>query len=82
MALWCGSCARPGIIVPAKAVPVKMPECDIPQLQAELARCENELTRDNGERTNYLTRVARLSFLLGELSPNQEKQYYFEKGRP
>lgn len=78
---WCGSCARPRVVVPEAAVPAAEPPCDISQLQVELSRCENEMTRDSAERTNYLTNIARLSFFLGELSPQNVKHQYFEKGQ-
>ncbi len=77
---WCGSCARPRVVVPEAAVPAAEPGCDISQLPTELSRCENELARDSAERTNCLTNIARLAFFLGELSPQNEKQQYFEKG--
>lgn len=78
---WCGSCARPRVVVPEAAVPAAEPGCDISQLQAELSCCEDELTLATGERTNCLTKIARLSFFLGELSLQNEKRQYFEKGQ-
>jgi len=60
---------------------VAEPGCDIPQLQLALARCEKDLATATAERTNCLIRVAHICFLLGELSPQEDKQAYFEKGR-
>lgn len=80
-ALWCGSCARPRVVVPEAAVPAEKPYCDIPHLKKVLSHCEDELANATGERTNCLIDVARISFILGELSPKNEKHYYFEKGR-
>jgi tetratricopeptide (TPR) repeat protein len=83
---WCSSCARPRVVVPEVAVPEvavpeEAPECEVSKLQAELLRCEEELKNATRERTNCLTRLARLCYLLGELSPKDEKQQYFEKGK-
>ncbi len=78
---WCGSCARSGVVVPEAVVPAEEPGCDIPQLQAELSRGEDELTRASGERANCLIKVARVSYFLGELSPQNQKHQYFEKGQ-
>lgn len=55
--------------------------CEVSKLRAELLRCEDELSRATGGRTNCLIRVARLSYLLGELSPKDEKLQYFAKGK-
>jgi tetratricopeptide (TPR) repeat protein len=63
------------------AVPPEKPYCDIPYLKKELSRCEDELDNATGERTNCLIDVARISFILGELSPKNEKHQYFEKGQ-
>lgn len=81
LALWCGSCARPREVTPVAMVPAETPWCEIPQLQRELARYEKKLATAAAGRTNCLIRVARLCFLLGELSPKQDKRQYFEKGR-
>ncbi|MEJ2070040.1 MAG: TRAP transporter TatT component family protein [Syntrophobacterales bacterium] len=83
---WCGSCARPRIVVPEAvppevAAPEEAPECDVSKLRAELLHCEDELKNATGERTNCLVHVARLAYLLGELSPKDEKLQYFEKGK-
>jgi tetratricopeptide (TPR) repeat protein len=78
---WCGSCARPRVSFPEVAVPEETPECEVSKLLTELRRCEDDLKNPNGKRTNRLIRGARLSYLLGELSPNHEKLYYFEKGK-
>ena len=81
LSLWCGSCARPRGLLPEVVLPEEQPICDIPHLQIELTQYENELTGAEEERNNYLIRLARLSFTLGELSPKNEKLLYFEKGR-
>lgn len=81
LAFWCGSCARPRVSVPEAVAPEEMPGCKVSELLAELQRCEAELENADGERTNCLIRLARLSYLLGELSPKNEKIYYFEKGK-
>ena len=81
LALWCGSCARTRVLVPEVVRPEEQPVCDVPHLQQELAEYESELPRADEERNNFLIRLARLSFTLGELSSRNEKNQYFEKGR-
>jgi tetratricopeptide (TPR) repeat protein len=76
-----GSCAVHRAAVPKVKVPEEYVDCSIPRLQDELARYEHDLTWPTQERTDELVRVARLSFLLGELSPKEEKNRYFEKGQ-
>ena len=76
-----GSCAVHRAAVPEVKAPEEYADCSIPILQDELARLEHELmTWASEKRTDSLIRVARLSFLLGELSPKNEKDRYFEKG--
>jgi tetratricopeptide (TPR) repeat protein len=79
--LWCGACARPRAAASVAPKPDEQPDCSLPRLQAELACCEDELKEATRERTNCLVRVSRLTFLLGELSPKNDKLQYFEKGR-
>ncbi len=79
--LWCGACARPRAAAPVTPPPEEQPECNLPRLQAELACREDELKEATRERTNCLVRVSRLAFLLGELSPKNDRLQYFEKGR-
>lgn len=81
VALWCFSCARPRVQPPEVAETEKEAACDVFHLKGELARYEEELVGADEERTNYLIRLARLYFILGELSPKTEKLQYFEKGR-
>lgn len=81
MLVWCGACARPRAVAPVVPTPEEQPECSVPRLEAELACCEDELKEATRERTNCLVRVSRLAFLLGELSPKNNKLQYFEKGR-
>jgi tetratricopeptide (TPR) repeat protein len=86
LAWWCGSCARPRVpppeaVVPEVAAPEEITVCEVSKLRAELLLCEDELKDATGGRTNCLVRLARLSYLLGELSPKPEKPYYFEKGK-
>jgi tetratricopeptide (TPR) repeat protein len=79
---WCsGSCAVHRAAAPEVTAPEEYVDCSIPRLQDELARYEEELTWDVDRRANYLTCMARLSFLLGELSSKEEKTRYFEKGQ-
>jgi len=68
-------------VAPEVAAPEEAPECDVSKLRAELLCCEDELKNATGERTNCLIRVARLAYLLGELSPKAEKLQYYEKGK-
>lgn len=81
LAWFTGSCAvhRPG--VPEARAPEEQAECSIPLLQDELARLENELREPGEGREIDLIRVSRISFILGELSPKEEKIRYFEKGQ-
>jgi len=80
LAWFSGSCAVHRAAVPEGEAPEEQADCSIPVLQKELARLEHELTGAGEERTGSLMRVARLSFILGELSPREEKSRYFEKG--
>lgn len=79
--LWCGACARPRAAAPVAPQPDEPQECNLHRLQADLARGEAELPQATRERTNCLVRVSRLAFLLGELSPRNDRLQYFEKGR-
>ncbi len=81
LALWCGSCARTRGLAPEVVQPEEQPICDIPHLQEELAHCEEELDQAVEDRNNYLIRLGRIAFTLGELSSKNEKYLYFEKGR-
>jgi tetratricopeptide (TPR) repeat protein len=79
---WCsGSCAVHRAAVPEVTAPEDYIDCSIPRLQDELARDEHDLTWDVEERPNRLIALGRLSFLIGELSPKEEKNRYFEKGQ-
>ena len=83
---WCSSCARPRVVVPEAvapevAAPEEALECDVAKLQAKLLRSEEDLKNATCERTNCLVHAARAAYLLGELSPRDEKQKYFEKGK-
>jgi tetratricopeptide (TPR) repeat protein len=80
LAWFSGSCAVHRAAVPEVQVPEEQGDCSIPVLQDELARLEHELKEPCEGRENDLMRVARLSFMLGELSPKEEKSRYFEKG--
>ncbi len=80
LAWWGASCVLHRAPVPEAVVP-ESSECAISQLQAELERCEADLKDATGDRTNCLIRLARLSYLLGERSPKNQKLYYFEKGK-
>uniref|UniRef100_A0A7V6A5Z7 Tetratricopeptide repeat protein n=1 Tax=Desulfobacca acetoxidans TaxID=60893 RepID=A0A7V6A5Z7_9BACT len=80
LALFSGSCAVHRAEAPAIKPPEEEADCSIPVLQDELARLEHALKGPGEGRVNDLLRVARLSFLLGELSPKEEKSRYFEKG--
>lgn len=80
LAWWCGSCARPRVSVPEAAAPKESPGFEVSKLLVKLLRYENKL-KNAKDRTNYLVSLARLSYLLGELSPKQEKLYYYEKGK-
>jgi tetratricopeptide (TPR) repeat protein len=81
LAWWSGSCARHRAEVPEVSLSEEHIDCSIPRLQDELARYEEELTWVVEERANCLISLGRLSFLLGELSPKDEKSQYFEKGQ-
>jgi tetratricopeptide (TPR) repeat protein len=80
LALGIGSCARPRGLIPAVVQPEEQPLCDIPHLQEELASCEERLAADD-DRDGCLIRLARVSFILGEMSPKNEGSRYYEKGR-
>ena len=82
LSLWCGSCARPRVVVPEAVRPEEeILVCDVSKLRVELLRCENELKQATAKRTDYLIRLARISYLLGELSSKNEKYQYYENGR-
>ncbi len=79
---WCsGSCAVHRAAVPEVRAPEEHVDCSIPHLKDELARYEEKLTWAVEERANCLVSLGRLNFLLGELSPKDEKSQYFEKGQ-
>ena len=79
---WCsGSCAVRRAAVPEVSAPAEHVDCSLPHLQDELARYEKELSWAVEERANGLVSLGRLSFLLGELSPKDQKIQYFEKGQ-
>jgi tetratricopeptide (TPR) repeat protein len=81
LALWCGSCARFRGAAPEFLGVDEQLDCHIPNLQEKLARGEMELAQAGEEKSTYLIGLARLSFLLGELSSKNEKRPYFEKGQ-
>jgi tetratricopeptide (TPR) repeat protein len=81
LAWFSGSCAVHRAAVPKVKPPEEEAECSVPRLQDELAGYEYELKEPSEDRIDTLIRVARLSFLLGELSPKEEKSRYFEKGQ-
>jgi tetratricopeptide (TPR) repeat protein len=81
LAWFSGSCAVHRAAVPEVKAPEEYAECNIPPLKGQLTHLEGELTWAGDERQDDLIRVARLSFLLGELSPKEEKSRYFEKGQ-
>jgi tetratricopeptide (TPR) repeat protein len=81
LVLWCGSCARPRVLIPEVIEPEKEPLCEVSHLQNELAQYEEELSRADEDRNSCLIRLARLCFTLGELSQKSEALQYFEKGR-
>ncbi|MEW6387932.1 MAG: hypothetical protein AB1491_10500 [Thermodesulfobacteriota bacterium] len=60
---------------------LKSSDFDSSQALLVLAICENLLPQATSERTNLLTRLSQVCFLLGERSPKDQKQKYFEKGR-
>jgi tetratricopeptide (TPR) repeat protein len=76
-----GSCAVHRAAGPEVSLPEEQSDCSIPLLQEELVRYEEELTWAVEERASDLACLARLSFLLGELSSKEEKSQYFEKGQ-
>ena len=78
---WGGSCVRSRAVGPKEAPPKKNSGSEVFKLRAKLRRYVNKLENAAGERTNCLTNAARLSYLLGELSPRFEKIYYFENGK-
>jgi tetratricopeptide (TPR) repeat protein len=80
LAWFSGSCAVRRAAVPEVKAPEEQADCSLPVLQDELARLEHELKEPGEGRENDLMRAARLSYLLGELSPQEEKNRYFEKG--
>jgi tetratricopeptide (TPR) repeat protein len=81
LAWFSGSCAVHRAAVPEVKAPEEYAECNIPLLKDQLTHLEGELTWAGDEKQDDLMRVARLSFLLGELSPKEEKSRYFEKGQ-
>jgi tetratricopeptide (TPR) repeat protein len=81
LAWFSGSCAVHRAAVPKVEAPEEQAECSIPLLQDQLAGYEHELKEPGENRIDTLIRVGRLSFLLGELSPKEEKTRYFEKGQ-
>jgi tetratricopeptide (TPR) repeat protein len=81
LAWFSGSCAVRRAAVPEVTAPKEYVDCSMPRLQEDLARYEEELTWAVEERANCLTCMARLCFLLGELSSRDEKAPYFEKGQ-
>jgi len=81
LSCWAASCARIRWPVPEVAAPEEQPVCDVDHLQTEIASLEDELSREDENRTNCLIRLARLYFTLGELSSKEEKSRFFEKGR-
>jgi tetratricopeptide (TPR) repeat protein len=81
LALWCGSCARFRGAPPDFLGVDEQLDCQIPHLQEKLARGEMELAQAGEEKSIYLVGLARLSFLLGELSAKNDKRPYFEKGQ-
>jgi tetratricopeptide (TPR) repeat protein len=81
LAWFSGSCAVHRAAVPEAKAPEEEPECSIPLLKDELARLENELKEPGEGRAHDLMRASRISFLLGELSPKDEKSRYYVKGQ-
>lgn len=55
--------------------------CDPEQLRQDLAYYEQKAATSPGERANCLIHLARICFILGELSPKGEKDAYFAKGK-
>jgi tetratricopeptide (TPR) repeat protein len=79
---WCsGSCAVHRAVLPEVGALQEYPDCSLPHLKKDLARYEDELTWVGEERANCLVCLGRLAFLLGELSPKDEKGQYYEKGQ-
>ncbi len=76
-----GACARHRAARPPDVPPDDRLECHLPRLLADLAFYEEQVRQAGGEKAAHLSRLARVAFLLGELSPAQEKRLYFEKGR-
>jgi tetratricopeptide (TPR) repeat protein len=81
LAWFSGSCAVHRARVPEVKGAEEYADCSIPYLQDKLTQLEGELIWAGEERQDDLIRVARLSFLLGELSPKEEKNRFFEKGQ-
>lgn len=78
----CFSSCTPAFQIPAQVTPREDREgCDPEQLRQDLAYYEEKAGTSPGERANCLIRLARLSFILGELSPKGEKTAYFTKGK-
>ncbi|MGQ9689363.1 MAG: tetratricopeptide repeat protein [Desulfobaccales bacterium] len=81
MFLGVGACARSRVEAPSPPGPTEWEECNLERLQTELARYEADLEQVSVPRVECLGQAARVAFLLGELSPKNNKRFYFEKGR-
>jgi tetratricopeptide (TPR) repeat protein len=81
LAWWGGSCVRSRAVDSKGIIPQNTPGCEVSKFLAKLRRYENKLNKGSGERTNCLVHLAHISYLLGELSPKNEKLYYYEKGK-
>ena len=57
------------------------PEFDLPQALRALEIYENLLPQATAERTNVLTRLAQVCFILGEVREKAQKERYFNQGR-
>ncbi len=72
---------------PAAAAPLaeidgllNSPGLSLAQAQEALARCQALLASPEAPRAALLTRLARISFILGDLAPQGERPAYYEKG--
>jgi tetratricopeptide (TPR) repeat protein len=77
---------------PAAAAPAASPEpaeidallqkpgLNLAQAQAALGRGEAALASPGAPRPAWLERLARISFILGDLAPQGQRQAYYEKG--
>lgn len=81
LALTLGACARLPEAPPREVTWEEKEGCDQDKLRRELAALEEKVATSPGERANLLIRLARICFILGELSPKGEKNHYFAKGR-